>query len=367
MTSRVSIRVDDKVIRGWTNYRIESDMLAPADGFSMSFGPITPELLELTQQQQRIEVYIDDTRVMRGIIEAQDGNGDDNGGTILSIGGRDLGGRIVDETLQAQTLRGLTISNYALKCAAPWFNSVSLSNESNRIAASGGRRAGQARANREPTVADKTIGNKEIEQGTTRWDALKQGLDEANYLAWSTADGTELVVGLPNYDQESQHRFVVPATGSKLRAIGGVKNWGVARSSADRFSQITVPVNGRGKTAGVALSPDPIWQTAPSKEIVLTGIDAKNKTEADARAAEQMNLREAGKERIMLTVQGFRQRLRPSDPGAIFAFDKMADVVIEPMGVAGRYLIVGVDFREDLSGGEVSDIELVPEFTELSQ
>ena len=57
--------------------------------------------------------------------------------------------------------------------------------------------------------------DRHIEPGQTRWQVIETLCAQAGALAWAAGNGSELVVGQPNYDQEPQFRFFMPEAGSK--------------------------------------------------------------------------------------------------------------------------------------------------------
>ena len=57
-------------------------------------------------------------------------------------------------------------------------------------------------------------------------------------MAWSTADGRELFIGLPNYEQEPQYYFFEAATNSDNRDSTNCRI-SVRESIAERYSKIT--------------------------------------------------------------------------------------------------------------------------------
>lgn len=107
------IEVDGHRIEGWTSYRIASNLLVPADAFSMTFGvggklhktdveDARTALLNLLSPGKRIRVVVgkaSPSPQMIGIIDTREVKSDNDGGFSIQIRGRDNAGPLVDSSV----------------------------------------------------------------------------------------------------------------------------------------------------------------------------------------------------------------------------------------------------------------------------
>jgi prophage tail gpP-like protein len=376
---QIDIKAGGKVIERWQRYRITCDMLSPADDFELELSPYSTEAAELVPPDAEIQVSIDGTRILTGYVDERRRRvGRD--GTRLSISGRDKGGRLVDESMPLTTFRGLqTLQSLAEAAIGPWFTEVGFSNADNRTRLRGKRAHVAAAYGEPPVVFDRSKAPKKVEPGQSRWDVLASWLEPAQLLGWSTADGYSFVIGLPNYEQESQYAFRLPLTGSGFR--GNVIEAELTESIAERYSRITVVGAMRGDSAnygrrvtklrGVVSDGDGAngigGSFAHRKTLILSDDEIKSAKDAEDRAIREMNLRNSGAEVITLNVPGHGQRYGPTTPATLYACDTIAEIKIDALDIDSKGLIVACDFIADKPGGEMTTLTLVPLNTILTQ
>lgn len=392
----VTVRVDGQEVGDWVDYQITCDMLSPADSFSMTVAPASKALFDLLAPNKAVEVRIDGTVVLNGYIDERRRHASRSQGSTLQITGRDKGGRLIDESMPLATgLRQLTLRDLARKVAEPWFSEVVFNNGANRSAIRG-RRAAKAAAWNEPTSAElaaekkrnlsryqgQDLGGlfetpkeapKKVEPGQSRWDVLASVLEPARFLAWSTADGRQLVVGVPNYDQRPQFQFFLAASStSERRGYTNVLTWDHVATVADRYSEVQVLGTSRGNesTYGSALDRDATvrdarW-TGAIKCLVVQDDEIKNAADAKARAWRELALREMHADVITVMVDGHGQRYNAASAPALYAFDTVADLLDEETGVGGRWYVTSVEFSGSKDEGETTMLTLVPIHTELA-
>lgn len=375
----VAIKVGDQLIELWTRYDLDMDMLTPADSFALSIAPCDQEVFDLCEPDSEVSILLDGTKLITGYIDERNAE-ESRDGSSLEIQGRDKFGRLVDESMPLTAkLRDLALTDLAKRAAAPWFTSVSLSNARNRDLIRGGRQTAPARARLEPILTDVKSAPKKVRPGESRWEVLNHFLREAGYLAWSAADGSDLIIAEPNYDQEAQYRFFAPAPGS-LRALeGNVISWKVSDNLGERYSQIEVLGTSKGDSEnygravmglrGVAKDGsgiDGIGNAFQRRKVLFVEYpDARNKDEANRRAQTELDLRSGSSHRVEVTVAGHSQLRRPGGLPAIYAFDTMAQVEIERIGLRGRYLVTGVRMMETRDQSQITTITMVPEGAKL--
>lgn len=372
----VTVAIGKQGIERWHGYSIDCDMLQPADAFELSFAGGRRDVWELVRTDGQVDVLIDDVPVLSGFIGRRSRRAGLQGSEI-SIAGRDRGGRMVDESMPLQSFEGLGIKELAEACSQGIFGSVALQNTRNRKLARGSR-AKHAAVSGEPII---TRGNarKKVDPGETRWQVLDYFLKEGELLAWSSCDGAELIVGLPNYRQDPQYRFFVPAEGSRRAREGNVIECEIVDQVEDRYARIVAMGAGKGNTSnyaervvrqrGTALcNPDSVDGTGTDflfrKDLILADDDVKDLETATRRARREMARRAAGGHSVRLKVRGHDQSF--AGIPVLYAFDCMAEFEDEETGTKGSYLITRITFRQSLDEGETTAIEMVPKDTVLA-
>jgi len=374
----VTITVGQTRIHGWTGYEIECDMLTPADGFSLSLAPATREVWDLCAPDREVQVAIDGTPMLRGFIGERERTVSRDGAT-MTVAGMDKAGRLIQESMDLVSFRDMRIGDVVEWCVRPWFDRVAFSNARNRDLVRG-RRASKARATSEPLIADAQRAPKKVEPGETRWDVMAQLLEGTDLLLWSSADGAEFVVGRPNYDQETQHRFFCAAPRSGRQSEANVVRGAIKENIEERYSQVVVVgasvgdgySYGRAVTMhrGEAVNGPGIQGVGADferpKMLLLSDDAVRNPVDAKERAEQEMARRDAGGHIVELTVRGHAQRRLTTGGPALYAFDTIAEFEDEELGLRGRYLITRVRFRESRTEGQVTDLSMVPVGTRLT-
>jgi prophage tail gpP-like protein len=220
---------------------------------------------------------------------------------------------------------------------------------------------------------------KKVEPGQKRWQVIEQLLREASLLGWSTGDGQEFFVGLPNYSQEPQFRFVAAAQGSRLAPLANVKRWRVVDDVADMYARLTVVGTARGnrETYGRQVTrlsaevrdgplPDGTGNLFAHPKHLIIGADVQSQADAEAQAQAETALRAGDAHMVELSVAGHSQAFRRRAEPALYAPDTMAEVLIEKIDLHDLYLIVGARFSESKTAGQETTLRLVRRGTKLS-
>lgn len=370
----VVIAADGKQLRGWVDYQIDVGMLDPADTFTLTVpaGVDAAEVWGTVRPDRKVLVTLDGFPIVRGYIDQPKFAGKAGRYTIT---GRDLVGRLVDTTAPSINFDGLTLKGVIEKLAAPQFRSVSLSNVRNRRVMRG--RGAKARSNEDKVFLDTRVG-KRIEPGQMRWAVIQDLCDQAGALAWSSADGRELVVGQPDYRQEVQFRFLHTRPGSARK--GNVLDIELAPSTAERYSRILVLGAGAGTDVNFGLAPSAragevkdFQATANGeggdftdpKVLVLADRDLKSRAAAQREANREAARRNLRRDPIIVTAPFHGQRVAGAPYRTLFAPDLLAYVEDEVTETSGVYVVVACSHRSSRSEGERTVLELLPKDTEL--
>lgn len=400
MTPGVTIVIGGRVIDRVISYTVSNDMTAPADEFSVALAPVTRELYDLVRMDAEVKIYVDGTLVLSGYVDQPEAEFSKAGGSVLNVVGRDKGGRLVDESQPLATFKNRTLADIVKLCASPWFSEVRFSNAKNRGLVKG-RRAPRVKSWADPRSEAEALqlrdaqesgariildrspragifaaskAPKKVDPGAKRWDVISDLLKPARLFAWSTADGEALVVGVPNTKQAASYRFAAMEPGGARASETNVTRLSVINSVAERYSEIVVLGAVRGDSSSYGRSvrsriasafdgPD-VDGTGRDfirrKKLIISDDDVKNRADAVDRATREMAVRDISRQMIEVEVPGHAQN------GALYAFDTIADVEAEALGLRGRYVVTAVAFSGDKSSGPVTRISLLPEGVTLS-
>ncbi len=370
----ISVIVDGVQVHDWETYDITTNMLSPADHFTMRL-PFDRDVWNLCRGDRPIKVLIDDVVVLTGFIDERLVPEDDE---VVEIVGRDRAGRLVDESAPGINFAGLTMKALIEKVADPWYTTVSFSNARNRNVIRG--RGKKAKAAGEPLKLNTTkkVGT-HIEPGQTRWQVIETLCSQADCLAWAAGDGSELIIGQPNYDQEPQFRFFMPAANSKRIDEATVLGMGVRERTADRYSRVIVVGSGTGTDVNYGSSVasrygeakdnpatpdgDGLSFSAPKRLIAQRSVNSLS--EATELARREMARRDAHAQAITVRAAAHGQLIAGAFP-TIFAPDTIASCEDERTGTKGNYLITACTYRSARTGEETL-ITLVPSGSDLTQ
>lgn len=369
----ISVVANDVQIEDWSTYDITIDMTQPAGHFNMHI-PFHREVWDQLIPDRRIRVRIDDTTILTGFLGGRTLPEDQES---IEIYGRDIAGRLVDESAPSLNFSGLTMFALIQKVADPWFTKVTFSNARNRNVIRG--RGRKARASGEPVIlkTKKSLGTL-IEPGQTRWQVIETLCSQADALAWAAADGSELIIGQPNYNQEPQFRFFMPAKDSRRTAESTVLGMGWREHFEDSYSRVIVVGAGTGTDVNYGSRVSARYGEAkdnpatpegtglaflePKRLIAVRSV--KSVSEAQELARRELNRRKAHQKALTVRCAGHGQSIGGA-PVTIFAPDTLASVEDERTGDQGIFLITACNYRSS-RGGEETLMTLVPSGTDLT-
>jgi prophage tail gpP-like protein len=367
----ITLTVDGREVEGWTDYDISVSMLEPADAFTVSM-PFDTTAWSLCAPDRAVRVNVDRTTVITGFIDSRKKASKDG---TLSISGRCKAGRLVQESAPTVNFAGTRISSLFKLVGQPWFTTVTLSNARNRNVLRG--RGVKVRSN-DKVYLDSVLGSR-IEPGCTKWEVIHDICEQAGYLAWSSGDGKELVVGKPNYDQQVQFRFLHPGERSSRR--GNVIDLDIEDSVADRFAKLMVVGSGRGDEGNYGIAPASRWGIAldgpnedgtgkdfkyPKELIVADRYGIKSKADATTRAKREMARRNMRARVVTVTAPMHGQILEGGAEPTLFVPDTLAYLEDEETDIRETFIVVGCTYRSSKKTGEVTTLELIPKGTELT-
>lgn len=371
----VSIVVNGRQIDGWEDYDITSSMIQPSDSFSMR-RPFDPEAWNELRVDSKVRIQIDGVSVLDGFVDRRKKRSKDHS---IEIGGRDRAGRLVQESAPAVNYQGLEISEAIRRLASPWFGVVTLSDARNRKLRTGKGR--KVPTGNEPIVVRRRSPNGgKVQPGQSRWSVIEEIVSQAGLIAWSSADGKEIVVGRPNYSQAPQFVVRVARPGSGAQTT--CKELDYEEDCGDRYSMIAVVGSGGGTEADYGknvTSRRGVVFDDPSNRLDGTGRDFlhpkrllmpernfDSNNDADEIAQREQARRDFRRVTVTATMPFHGQFVSTGAP-TIFAPNTIASVIDEEMEprLDDDYLIYQCTYRGSRSDGSTTMLEMVPSGTEI--
>jgi prophage tail gpP-like protein len=390
----ISVLCEGQTVYRWLEYQIDVDMLEPADTFTLRVGPATAEVWDALPLDGEVQVFVDQSPIVRGYIGTRTRQISRSSGAMIEITGLDKAGRLTRESMNLISFKQKTLGDLAREVASPWFSKISFSNARNRNLLRG-RNSVKRQASVEPvnagagniaanltytrtTAVDGLASAKDaprrVDPGQTRWDVLQEWLEGSGLLVWSAGDGAELIIGRPNYSQPAQYRFRLPPRGRNLPTAEHAIDWRLTESVEERYRDVTVVGASRGNAdnwgkrtlerSGTAT--DTTGDFRRAKQLYLQDDSIRSATEALAKAKHELALRQAGGRELVLTMRGHGQLLEAERAPTLYAPDTIAEVVDEEQGTRERWLITSVNFSNGRQTGQLATLRMVPEGTELA-
>lgn len=376
----VGVVIADREIRGWTDYQIDVGVLEAADRFMMTL-PFDRRAWDYVRADARVKITIDGTSVLDGFLDSRRSSSRD--GTI-QIAGRDKVGRLVQESAQAVTYQGKLLSQLVAEIAAPWFTRVVFSNARNRrvMRTRHGKKSAKLAADSGRVWLDSKVGT-HTNPGEMRWAIIEELCQQAGYMCWSSGDGTELVIGQPDYRQAVQYRFYQAPLGAgpiTQATTPGLLDLSVEDSTADRYSRVLVLGSGRGTNANygppvasrsgeaknnpATVNGEGLDFSAPKRLILADRDDVKSRADAEAVARREMARRDMDAHVLSASCATHGQQETQSGGRVLFVPDTMAYAEDPDRGVRGAFWVAACSYRSSRNG-ETTDLSLLPSGTEI--
>lgn len=366
----VVVSVDGQQIGDWTSYELSSSVIEPCDHFSM-IRPVDPLAYELCATDRQVTIAIDGITQLVGRIDRREY--DAKAGT-LSISGRDLVGRLVQESIPAGVAYdGLALVEIVKKLAAPWFRDVVLSNADNRAVRRG--RGAKARAGKEPLIFPGRGKIGRIDPGEMRWQVIEKLCQQAGIMAWSSANGRTLILGKPNYTQAPQwlfrHSYTRTSNVRDLKLINDVTDayalveiFGAGAGDDSDYGAAVASRTGTAKDGPFADGTGGLF--LKQKRLVMSQHATQNNADAAQQARQELMRRRFRSAQCNVEVATHGQKLGGTTP-TLFAPDTIARVQIDDIGHDALWWVHTISQRGARDSGETTSLEMVPVGTEVYQ
>ncbi|WP_375591711.1 phage baseplate assembly protein [Chitiniphilus eburneus] len=326
----ISLLIGGQVHRHWTRYEIDSDLLVPADAWTVALGLPRGEIPPVVQEGAAVVVRVGADTVMSGRID-DIADQIDARGHSLSLSGRDGAAVLVDCSAPILSGRAVTLAQIVQTVVRP---------------------LGVTRVRIDSAAGNSRSDKVAVEPGDTAWDTLARAAEARGLWPWMDPDGT-LVVGGPDYTRPPVARLVLrrDGAGNNLLSLRRV------RSMANRYSDITLLGQGHGTAAEsgrhalraqVKDAQVPVYRP----RVVVDG-DTDNNAAASARARKLLaDSRLSG---LILTaeVRGHR-----TADGVLWQPGQRVHLVAEPLGLDGVYFIMARRFTGGASQGTTTTLTL---------
>ena len=306
----VTLLINGKTHGQWTNYDIVSDLLTPADDFSVTLGRPVDAKPDAVRAGDKVEVRVGGDTVLSGRIDRVQ-TVTEKGGKTLTIQGRDDAGVLLD-------------------CSAPLFNAQDM--DLNQIIEKIVKPLGLAKIRIDAAKTDKTH-KVQIEPGSRAWDALLEYAEANGLWPWLEPDGT-LVIGGPDYTAAPVAELVLRTNGQN----NNIKRLEVNRDMAARYSEVTVLAQSHsGKNNIKATAKDESVKL--HRPLIVTEPDIDSQAQAQRKAKKRLADSRLEGLTITATVQGHR-----TDDGTLWQPGQRINVLSEPDGIDAVYFLMARTF-----------------------
>lgn len=380
MTNRkhnVSVVVQGKQIGRWEEYEFGASYIEPAGSFRLERA-WSPEAWALLRRDARIRIVIDSTKVFDGHIADRGKRSKTHG---LVIEGHDRAARLVQESAPAINYNDLDMVEALRRLADPWIKKITLSDARNRNLRVG--KGFKVSANDgAPIPIHKMVRRGRVHPGQSRWSVMAEIASNAELMIWMSADGEELFVGRPNrVEMPALFELILAKPGSPSRTT--VLEMDYDESNGDRFSLIAVVGTGGGTETdfGYNVSSRRAYVTDVDDPTSLDGtgrdfIEPKrmlmpeshfdSNGDASAIAGREQLRRDFRRTTVKATLANHGQWLDLGTP-TIFAPGTIAHVRDEEMDpmLDDDFFIFSVRYRAKREVGETTELELVPQGTQM--
>ena len=371
-TIRLQIGSDEGgwyTVPGVSDYAFNIDLRTPADAFAFTF-QTNPTLYQVCAPDNEVRVFLDERRVFTGIIDDRGRAGDKATGSKISIRGRDVMGRLVDESAPLVSFSGVGVIDLIKKLVAgSAITSVVTSGVTNRRVR-GGRVPG---ASSEPPILNGEKAPKKVEPGETIWQVMAHFLEETGYIAYTGADGKTLIVSKANHNQPPAHTLIHAPVGTARAKLSNVIAFDDRTSLGEMYSVYTALVQPpettiedtpprRGHARDNPASVDGTGaRFRLRKRLILQDDAAPDPTERAIR-----ELKERGQSYIerSYTVEGHGV-VTPAGERVYYAPDTMVRIEDDEIDSRADWYVAAVTYSGDQQSGQRTTLSVVPRGTEL--
>ena len=313
---RVSLLIGGHVHSDWTRYRVDSDLLTPADAWQVDLAAPRIDLPATVKAGSLAEVRVGSDIVMTGRIDEVDHQ--------------------VGKTQHTLTLTGRDGAAVLVDCSAPIFSSKQITLA--EVVANVVKPLGVTRV-RIDAVRTATYDKVHVDPCDTAWDVLTNAAEGSGLWPWFEPDGT-LVIGGPDYTAPPVASLILRRDGKGNNVV----SLGRSESIAERYSEVTVLAQAHGtilengKNAMRATAQDTGVNLYRPK--IIVDHDAPTLASVQARARKVISDSRLRGMTLTAVVKGHR-----TSDGALWKPGQRIHVLSEPHGLNGVYFLMGRRFE----------------------
>lgn len=344
MSDPIRLLIGGKAHEEWESYRIDSDMLMPADDWELraAFDGDTPGgtvLPDFIFEGATAKLMLGDDIILDGFVDGVDDEAEKRS-HALELYGRDRGSLLLDCSMPLVSLQLATLDQIITQAVLPL-----------------GIKNVQFQA--KPTVPRKKV---HTEPGQSVWEWLQAACEINQVWPWFAPDGT-LIIGEPDYTTPPVADLIMRfnGEGNNVKGIRRTKNIHHA------FSEVTV----LGQSAGIDgdIGQHDIKGTAKDDtmpffrpRVVIDG-NCESNALAERRANKLMADSRMHRDKLLVRVDGHRVRTAQG-LGKPWAPGMRVHVLSEPHGVDAIYFLIKRTFTLSVNARETA-LHLIPDGTWL--
>lgn len=343
MSDNLSLMIGGKVHDRWRRYRVDSDLLMPADDWDMT-AAVTPsegqasDVPDFVYEGAKSQLRIGDDLILDGILDTIDHDVSKRG-NFMELYGRDRASLMLDCSAPLLSMQRATLEQVVKKAVA----SLSIK---------------QVEYRAKPSAPAEKV---HTEPGQSVWEWLQAACEVNQVWPWMAPNGT-LIIGAPNYDTAPAADLILRRDGS-----GNVRQLRRVRSIHKSYSEITVygqspGTEGEqgGNVKGV-VTDDTVPLYRP--RVVIDG-NCDSDELAEQRANKIMADGKMARDNFHARVEGHRVGIANNE-GAPWEPGMRVNVYSEPHGVSAIYFLIRRTFTLSKQEGRQTELLLVPDRTWL--
>lgn len=336
MSDVVRLLIGGHAHEQWESYRIDSDLLTPADDWTMVVSADAGATLpDFVFEGATVSLAIGDDTLLTGLVDTIVEDVEKHA-SYIELYGRDLGGLLIDCSAPILSLQTATLEQIVAKAVMP----LGIKKVEYRAKLAAPRQ----KVHTEP--------------GQTAWDWLQAACEANQVWPWMAPDGT-LVIGAPDYKAAPVADLILRRSG----AGNNVERIQRTRSLHNTYSEITVlgQSAGEGDVGHNTLKGVATDDTVPlyRPRLVVDGncesVDLANRRAAKLIADSRMH-----RDQLAVRVQGHRVTTS-SGIGQPWAPGMRVHVLSEPHNVDAVYFVMRRTFVRSRTVGASTELHLVPD------
>lgn len=375
------------------SYEVKQSIFTQPNGYAIRLGSsdTAKKLLGYAKPNTKTELRINGRLQQTGWTDGPEVSSNGNGGTTVTIHGRDATAVVHDPDFEADHNFGSSLSigeltSQVLDLVVDRSYTLVYSNAANREKQSGGTVSLTVPDDLKAALTSPKNKQRSAKFGSKVWQFLKHEHEQAGLFLWATADGN-FILSQPHAGQRPLYRIVRQYGQTRNRVSVEVVSY--KNVTTGRFSSYEVRSRGGGKAATAVSAPNAPADIKPAlvgsagstgrkqhvgiyvdQEMVDYGIVRPrtiiNPKATTPAACEFLARRECAKDRaanwnLVYSVPGHSTVSLDGGSRIVWAVDTMVEVVDEILDLRGSFYIEGLTFRRGPDGTATELTLLRPE------